>query len=127
MKEDLRRLTLAQQLQRIKRYVNTRSLQGHRDYCQDPFTDEHNIRRKFRCICPDGLWNIYCNREDAKRREFKEQTLATFRAEYPPGVWFAPTTARERDVMDDQKRQGLVLKRRIRVEHAPKRIEYSFL
>lgn len=128
MKEDLRRMTLEQQLRRIRRYVKVRAVQGHRDYCQDPYVDEAAIKRKFRCICPAGLWSIYCNREDAKRREFEARTLAVFRQAYPPGVWFAPATARARAVMDGQKRQGLAAKRRVRVTGTQaKRVEYTFL
>lgn len=62
-KTDLQRLPLDAQLAAVKRYhqAKMKCARGSAGF-EDPYITVRDIRRKFRCICPEGLLRAYVAR-----------------------------------------------------------------
>jgi hypothetical protein len=87
---DLRRLPLVEQLAAVRRYAQNRESAAATSGGLQDFVYPEHIARKFRCVCPDGLWQMWANdvaRRFAARRQRERAAILEALA---GGQWGAP-------------------------------------
>lgn len=63
-REDLRRLPLAAQIARVRKYHGRKMKSAWKAAgCDDPWVDADNIKKRFKTVCPEGLLRAYLRQE----------------------------------------------------------------
>lgn len=111
---DVRRLPLASQIAAVRRYADARARSAHGSGgMQDPFVYPEDIARRFRCICPAGLWQAWVKDEErrAAAREAKKRDEIVMELRVTPGGW-APLQGHSLARLREMQAEGLIERRR---------------